>query len=253
MKGRRIMENNRVYGDKISILTENVRNFYNKRASLAEEKGWGAISLGDEDSTIAARVYDYDRDILFPKLGVGQNSRVLELGCGMGRWAKIVLPHCGAYCGVDFSEKMLKLAEKICEDYSGKSAFFHLSVSEAAEKAPEFYGGAFHCMILSGVCIYINDNELRRVFERLPALAQPHCTICIKETAAMAERLTLNKFPSKALKSTYDAIYRTTDEYASLFPPLMAAGFSIAEQYFLPEEVGRKRAETNGWCTILKR
>jgi len=247
------LEKNRVYGDKISINTECVRNFYNKRASLAEEKGWGAISLGDEDSTIAARVYDYDRDTLFPKLGIGLDSRVLELGCGMGRWAKIVLPYCGAYCGVDFSEEMLKLAEKICESYSEKSNFFHLSLSEAVEKEPAFYGGAFNCMILSGVCIYINDDELRRIFERLPAFAQPHCTICVKETATVAERLTLNRFPSDALQSTYDAIYRTTDEYASLFKPLITAGFSVTEQYFLPEEVGRKRAETNGWCTIMKR
>ena len=247
------MGENRVYGEKMSIHTECVRDFYNKRASLAEERGWGAISLGDEDTTIAARVYDYDRDVLFPKLKINSNNRVLELGCGMGRWAKIVLPHCGAYCGVDFSEEMLKVAEKVCGDYAKKSAFFHLSASEAAGKEPAFYGGAFDCVILSGVCIYINDEELKDIFERLPALALPHCTICVKETAAMVERLTLDGFYSEALQSTYDAIYRTTDEYSALFQPLLAAGFTISEQYFLPEEVGRKRTETNGWCTIFKR
>lgn len=247
------MEKHRIYGDKISIHTEHVRDFYNKRASLVEKKGWGAISLGDEDASIASRVYDYDRDTLFPKLGVGPEDRVLELGCGMGRWAKIVLPHCGAYCGVDFSEEMLKAAEQVCGDYAEKSAFFHLSVAEAVEKDAAFYGGAFNCVILSGVCIYINDDELKRIFERLPALTQPHCTICVKETAAVEERLTLDQFPSEALKSTYDAIYRTREEYSAMFRPLPAAGFSISEQYFLPEEVGRKRAETNGWCTIFKR
>lgn len=247
------MEKHRVYGDKITIHTESVQKFYDKRADLVDEKGWGAISLGDEDPSIAGRVYDYDRDTLFPKLGIDENSRVLELGCGMGRWAKIVLPYCKSYCGVDFSEEMLKVAKKICKDYAEKSNFFHLSASQAVENEPTFYSGAFHCIILSGVCIYINDDELTHIFESLPALAKQHCTICVKETTAIERRLTLNDFPSEALKSNYNAIYRTQKEYAAMFQPLLTAGFSIREQYFLPEEVGRKRAETNGLCTIFKR
>ena len=225
------MVQRRIYGENVSINTESVRKFYNKRAALVAEKGWGAISLGDEDPTIASRAYNYDRDVLFPKLNVDASARVLELGCGMGRWAEIVLPHCGFYCGVDFSEEML------C----------------AAQKEAQFYEGAFHCVILSGVCIYINDGELKRTFERIPELCQEHCTICVKETATTADRLTLNEFPSEALHSNYNAIYRTTEEYMALFQPLLKAGFSISEQYFLPTEVGRKRAETNGWCTIFKR
>lgn len=246
-------EKRRIYGEKVSIHMEKVQNFYNKRAALVEQKGWGAISLGDEDASIASRVYDYDRDTLFPKLGVTPDTRVLELGCGMGRWAKIVLPHCGAYCGIDFSEEMLKAAEKICADYAGKSTFFQLSASAAAEKDPSFYGGRFQCIILSGVCIYINDKELKRIFERIPLFADKNCTICVKETAALSERLTLNEFPSEALHSAYNAIYRTREEYQSMFAPLVQAGFSICEQYFLPEEVGRKRAETNGLCTLFTR
>ena len=245
------MEKQRVYGDKISIQMENVQKFYDKRASLIEEKGWGAISLGDEDSSIAGRVYDYDRDMLFPKLGIDSKARVLELGCGMGRWAKIVLPHCSAYCGVDFSMEMLRAAEAICG--SEKCSFYNLTAFDAAEKTPSFYGGAFHCIIMFGICIYINDDELKRIFERIPTLSQPHCTICIKETAALSERLTLNGFHSEALQSSYDAIYRTPEEYAVLFQPLLDAGFAVSEQYFLPEEVGRKREETNGLCTIFRR
>lgn len=247
------MEKHRIYGANISIHTENVQSFYDKRASLIEQKGWGAVSLGNEDPSIASRMYDYDRDILLPKIGINEKCRVLELGCGMGRWAKIVLPHCEAYCGVDFSEGMLKAAEKICGAYAKKSTFFHLSVSEAVEKDPAFYNGTFHCIILSGVCMYINDKELASIFQHLPALTQDCCTICIKEPAALSERLTLNEFHSEALQSTYNAIYRTREEYTSMLKPLISAGFSVVEQYFLPEEIGRKRAETNGLCTILRR
>ena len=247
------MEEHRIYGEKIEINTSFVRAFYDKRAAMIDEKGWGAVSLGDEDSSIAAKVYDHDKETLFPKLGITPTARVLELGCGMGRWAKIVLPHCDTYCGVDFSKEMLDAAKKICRGDLDRSSFYHMTASEAVEKDAQFFGGAFHCIIISGICMYINDLELKHIFELIPFLCQTHCAICIKEPAAFEKRLTLNEFPSEALHSNYNAIYRTPQEYASFFQPLLETGFSVCEQGFLPIEVGRKRPETNGWCTILKR
>lgn len=247
------MENHRIYGDPVSIDMDHVQKFYDQRAALKEQKGWGVVLLGDGDPSIATRVYDYDRDVLCPKLGITAESRVLELGCGMGRWGSILLPHCGAYCGVDFSEEMLKLAETICAAYADKSSFYQLSAPDAVEKEPAFYGGSFQCILLSGVCMYINDQELKRIFQRLPVFAAEHCVICVKKSATLEKRLTLNEFQSEELHSTYDAIYRTREEYNALFQPLMESGFSVREQYFLSEEVGRKRKETNSLCTLLHR
>ena len=243
----------RIYGKSIDINTEAVQKFYDKRAGLVEERGWGAISLGDEDHAIAGKVFQYDRDSLFPRLNVALSTRVLELGCGMGRWAKIVLPYCGHYCGVDFSGEMLKAAEKICADYQERCHFYKMSAPDAAEKPADFYGGSFECVILSGVCIYINDLDLHRIFRALPNLCSQYCTICIKETAAFQERLTLDHFESASLHSAYDAIYRTPDEYNMFFQPSLDAGFSVVEQGFLPEETGRRRKETDSFCTIFRK
>ena len=247
------MSANRVYGDKIAINTKQVEEFYNKRAAMANEKGWEAISLGSEDPTIATRVYNYDHDVLFPKLNVDSNTRVLEIGCGMGRWASIILPHCGYYCGADFSEEMIHVANSICHDYEKRCDFYHLSAVESVEKGPEYFGGLFGSILFSGVCIYINDSEMKQIFDNLADLCAGNCTICVRETVAFTERLTLNVFMSEALNSTYNAIYRTQEQYNKFFEPLLKAGFKIVEQEFLPESVGRKRAETNGWYTILKK
>ena len=38
------MGKHRIYGENVSIQMENVQKFYDKRASLVEERGWGAIS-----------------------------------------------------------------------------------------------------------------------------------------------------------------------------------------------------------------
>lgn len=243
----------RIYGETVSINTNHVKDFYNKRASMISEQGWGAVSLGANDPTIADRVYNYDHDILFPKLNITPETRVLEIGCGMGRWANIILPHCRAYCGVDFSEDMLKAAKQVCHDRLDRGTFYHMSASTAVKTEPDFFGGAFGSILFSGVCMYINDEDLQEIFAQLPQLCQKNCTICIRETAALAERLTLNEFPSKELNTSYNAIYRSPHEYNQLFKPLIDVGFSIVEQDFLPASLGRKRKETNSWCTILKR
>lgn len=243
----------RVYGEKISINTERVKDFYNKRAAMVEEKGWEAVSLGSENPEIAARIYNYDQNELFPKLGIDGETRVLEVGCGMGRWANIILPHCREYYGIDFSEGILNAAKKICHDYADRGHFYHMSASEAVEKDTAFWGGGFGSILFSGVCMYINDDKLKQVFEKVCQLCDKKCTICIRETAAFVDRLTLNEFPSEALKSTYNAIYRTQQEYNNLFEPFFKASFVIAEQDFLPDYLGRKREDTNSWCTILRR
>ena len=149
-KTRFIMDNNRVVGKNISIDVNHVREFYNKRAAFTSENGWGTVLLSAEDPTIALRGHNYDHDVLFPKLNIDEKARVLEIGCGIGRWASIILPHCGCYCGSDFSEEMLKVAEGICGDYYGRYNFHHLSATETVEKDTEFFGGAFDSVLFSG-------------------------------------------------------------------------------------------------------
>lgn len=245
----------RIYGKKEEISEEKVRAFYNKRGEddFVKANGWTAISLGAENPDIAKRVFAYDRDVLLPKMQLHENSKVLELGCGMGRWAKIILPHCKSYYGVDISENMLKQAEYICAEYKGKYHFLHMSATDVACQPEEFFNGKFDSVVLSGICMYINDDKLSSLFSVLPRLCNDHCVIFLRETTAFKERLTLKDFPSEALKTEYNAIYRTAEEYNQLFGPLYKAGFSLKEQEFLPENLGRVRTETNGMFYVLIR
>lgn len=246
-------QNQRIYGEHVSINTESVKAFWNKRASMVEQKGWGTVNLGDQDSSLAERMYEFESNQIMPKLEIEKKTRVLDLGCGMGRWAKMVLPYCGFYCGIDFSEELIKLAEKLCKIDSKHGVFYSMPVTEAMQQSISFYGGTFDCVIIAGLCVGINDKDVSFLFNNLSKLCSDKCVIYIKETAAFDKRLTLNDFKSKDLNSNYNAIYRTPEEYRFLFSPLYNEGFSVSESFFFPEELGRKREETNAWCTILKR
>lgn len=108
---------------------------------------------------------------------------MLDIGCGNGRLAAMVLPLCGFYCGVDFSEGMVAATEKVCRQAvsHARYALHAMSFSQVVEKDTAFFGGSFDVVMISGVCMYINDTELTQIFSCLPRLLSNHCTLYFAE------------------------------------------------------------------------
>lgn len=246
------MDEKRVYGKKVFIDTKEVQNFYNKRAAAAASGDIGTVLLGNSDPQFRNQRNVFDRDYILPMLDVGPETRVLDIGCGIGRWAGFILPHCGFYCGVDFSSEMIRVAKQVCRDLGGNSALYCMPAAEAAGQNADFYGGRFDRVIINGVLMYINDPDAELILRQLPDLLAEHCTLYLHDTVGLKERLTLNAFPSDALQSSYSAIYRTPEEYMELYAPLFDAGFSVMKREFIPD-TGDHYSDTGRYYFILKR
>lgn len=241
----------RIYADKVDILPEDTRDFYDSRAREMEamDNPYVAVLLGDQNPDHAVKWNQFERDFILPQLRVGPETAVLDVGCGIGRWAEQLLPLCGEYVGTDFSSEMVKTAARRLD--TPKCQFLNLSFQETVRHT---FDRKFNCLVICGVCMYINDAELRGCFERLDALLDRHCVIYLTETVAVETRLTLNRQPSQALKTEYSVIYRTPDEYRAYYQILEDAGFQVARQEYLPHlnnEQGFE--ETDRWFTILRR
>lgn len=245
--------NCRYYGDRIDISSEFVHSFWEDRASVIDTKGFTAVGLKDQRSDANDLYFQYARNTIVPELRLGPNSRVLDLGCGMGRWAKIMEGSYGTYCGVDFSGKLLEGARKVCADIPAEFHFHEQSVVDAVEAGSESLGGVFDAVILNGVTMYINDDVLDRVFRALPRSCGTHCSVYLGEPLAYQERLTLDHFASSGLNTRYSAIYRTPSELENMLGPMKQAGFKIEKQGFLPRELGSGKKETNSYLFILRR
>lgn len=243
----------RIYGDRVDISREFVHSFWEERASLVEEKGFGTVGLKEQRPSANDQYFHYARNCIVPELSLPRTSRVLDLGCGMGRWARIMEGSYGTYCGVDFSKKLLEAAQKNCRDIPAKFQFYQMTVESAVEHRPEDFGGTFDAVILNGVSMYINDHALEQIFKSLPGLCAARCSIYIGEPMAYRQRLTLDHFASKGLGTQYSAIYRTPHEVEEMLEPLRNTGFSIKKQHFLPEQVGSGREETGSYLFILRR
>ena len=85
---------NRIYGTRTDINEQEVRDFYNKRAALASsmKNPLSAVVNGEQNPEQADTRSRFDREYIVPRLDLTQNSAVLDIGCGMGRFAEMVLP-----------------------------------------------------------------------------------------------------------------------------------------------------------------
>lgn len=115
---------NRIYGTRTDINEQEVRDFYNKRAALASsmKNPLSAVVNGEQNPEQADTRSRFDREYIVPRLDLTQNSAVLDIGCGMGRFAEMVLPLCGRYLGADFAPEMIAAAEKRTAAYSDQAS-----------------------------------------------------------------------------------------------------------------------------------
>ena len=86
------------------------------------------------------------------------DDTVLECACGTGLLSAVIAPKCRQLTATDFSEKMLKKAEKNCR------AFRNITYDQADITALPFADGSFD-KIVAGNVIHLLDNPMTALSE----------------------------------------------------------------------------------------
>ena len=178
----------------------------------------------------------------------GNEKSVLDIGCGIGRWAYNLKPVIKAYDGIDFSAEFIKAARHNFKDCEA-IRFYCMSATDIdAAKLLKKYD----VVIVTEVSMYINDEELRNLYGYIEECTGKGSLLYIQDTTSLLEtRLTLKDFDSKELKTKYNAIYRTKTEYELLFGAYLPA-FALTESGtdLLLDKNSGAREETNAryWC-----
>lgn len=244
---------NRVYAKKIDVQAEKIKNFYDKRAvqCLSGDKTRNTtVLLGDKNPSYADDWNRFEKDFVLPYLNTGDNCSILDIGCGVGRWAETLAPICKDYIGVDFSEQMVKVASA---HFAAKAnmKFIHNSF-QGLFTEDDIGSRKFDSVIIAGVSMYINEKDLAECFSKLGTLLNSGAIVYMEESVGVRERLTLNNIWSEALNDNYAAIYRTKEEYLSLLKPLSEKCDIIKEDYF--NNLDKKELlETSHWYIIMRK
>ena len=184
-----------------TILNENQIDAVNAIFQNSYSYIWGPPGTGKTKAVLSTSVINY----------IFENKKILEIGCGIGRWAEVFHDKCDSYLGIDYSEDLIEIAK---ENYNYDNCHFQVLSASQLDTADLLVNAPFDIVIITGVLIYFNDDTIKKMIKDLNSLCASNKTIYIRETLSFLEtRLTLKDFFSENLEADYNAIYRTDDEF----------------------------------------
>lgn len=240
--------NRRIKGRKITLAAAGVADFFAGRSRKRDPKNpYVSVIYQDANPELALQRDAEEKAVVLPKLGLRPESRVLDVGCGIGRWADVLGGRVRSYVGVDFSPEMIALAQARHDP-----AFADFRVMPAQDISPEALGRDFDAAIVAGVFIYMDDEDIVRCLSGLRAMLAPNSILYLREPLALEERMTLDGIWSEELQQHYYAIYRTRDELTDLLRAGLGAPVSPVFEPLYQEAELNNRRETRQFYCLLK-
>lgn len=220
----------RISGGREAIDGASVRAFFEERARKAEQLGaLRAVTYQDRHPNLAEQRDAAEKALLLPKLDLRATDRVLDVGCGTGRWTAELTRECGSYCGADASPGLVDVARNAHS--AVQCAHFVVCPIEQLSLQRLGVSQPFTRIVCVGVLMYVNDDGVAEGLRAMLACAAPQCRILIREPLGIQVRLTLKEHFSDEMQQTYNAVYRTEAELVDLLAAtLLPAGFVILEQ-----------------------
>ncbi|MDR2516997.1 MAG: class I SAM-dependent methyltransferase [Spirochaetaceae bacterium] len=236
----------RIYGENARIDSESVKTFWNNNAK--KDSSLKSVLLGYDFGENSADLHNRKEARIVLDFTGGGKKTVLDIGCGIGRWAYNLEPIIKAYDGIDFSEEFIKTAGAYFRDRDDIRFYCMPATDIDTTKLRETYD----IVIATEVSMYINDEDLHKLYGYMDGLTGAGSLLYIQDTTSLLKtRLTLKDFDSKELKTKYNAIYRTRAEYETLFGRFLP-GFTVTENGtdLLLDKNSGARDETNAryWC-----
>lgn len=237
-----------------SVDYEETHRFFEKRAGkFQQDTPYVTTMYQDKHPEIVEERNRKEVEKLLPLLKIKEDSKILDIACGIGRWSDAIKQSINEYCGVDFSEELIKIAKERNSTLSNRK--FLVGAANRIEEVLECnQRGQYDRILLIGILMYLNDFDVKETLNQVERCSQEHSVICIREPIGMEERLTLKNFYSEELQDKYNAIYRTKDELNSFFTILLDKGFRITEEGYLFEaDKLNNRKETVQYYYVFER
>jgi cyclopropane fatty-acyl-phospholipid synthase-like methyltransferase len=229
---------------KPRIEKDSVARFFRERAQKVESVGAiRAVIYQDKHPDLAEKRDAAEKARLLPLLELDHSLRVLDVGCGTGRWTADLAHGCASYHGIDFSAELIAHARSAFIE----SESLRFTVASAEDYSLISLGETqpFDRILCCGVMIYLNDEDVEHAFNCMASVAAPKTRIVLREPVGTHERLTIKEHFSDELEQSYNAIYRTMQELIDCMEgTLFAAGFRVAGSGNVYDTPLNNRAET---------
>ncbi|MDQ1261106.1 MAG: hypothetical protein QG575_287 [Euryarchaeota archaeon] len=190
--------------DKNQLNYQKVKDFWDKSAmcsSYADDIQTGMLSQNKH----AAYYRKCQEEAHFEKLiKLNKKMKILEVGCGTGRWAFYFADKVAKIVAIDLSDKMIEIAKKKQMNSCTKNIDFHCLSAMSFETNEKF-----DLVYFSGVLQYIEDKDIDQILDKLPEWMNKDGLCLSRDTLSLQKRFSMTE--------DYPVIYRTKKEYEEMF------------------------------------
>ena len=245
--------NDRTYGKKLDINQGDVKKFFENRAKRANSLHPLAPVIYQDSNPALAEARDCEeKRKLLPLMHLTGNEHVLDIGCGIGRWADVLKDKAKCYVGLDYTEQFISIAKERLA--VSQNVTFGVADARQLDELPLLRGMHFDRVLFAGLFIYLNDIEAHSVLSGISKYLTPSAKILIREPLGIEERLTLNSVWSEELQFSYSAIYRSVVEFRELLNVTLGeAGFTLTATANVYDGDLNNRKETRQQYFVLER
>lgn len=245
------MDNKRILNEKITLDKNSLSNFFENRAKkYNDEYPYVSINYQDSNPKLTQERVEYEKQKILQYIHISKKTKVLDIGCGIGRWADTLVDKVELYYGTDFSKSLIEIAKKRFINQHGINFLCLNAVETSIENIPML---SFDLIIVSGLLIYLSDDECISLLNNINKFTTTNTQIYIREPIAIEKRLTLNKIFSEELNSEYSAIYRTYEELKNMIRSAFSNKnmFIQQEGTLYPQNLSNRK-ETTQYFFIIK-
>ncbi len=234
-----------------TIDRKSIEAFFSQRAAKADQLGHvQAVIYQDKHPDLAKQRDAAEKAKLLPLLQLKGDETVLDMGCGTGRWADVIVGKCGAYVGTDFSEELIGIARERFASIPN-ARFICLPAEQVSLSSVAV---SVQVILSLGLFIYLNDEELAQTIRGYASVAHTSSKVLIREPIGTEMRLTIKEHFSEEMGQVYNAIYRTERELMAVIEAeLMSQGFRLVDSGDVYESALNNRAETRQKWYLLER
>lgn len=198
---------------------DKVREFWESRAATLGQVAFESIANLEQDpQNLRLKIDDETRKV-FDWLPPLQGLRVLDLGAGVGQWSfRLADRGAAEVVAVEYASGLVEIGRAEVARRQCRTVRFVESSAEAYEA-----DRPFDLVFISGLFVYLNDDQADRLLARLPAMVAPGGTLLLRDGTGRFARHEIDDRPSAHLGRNYSATYRTREQYIAA---VQARGFA---------------------------
>jgi 2-polyprenyl-3-methyl-5-hydroxy-6-metoxy-1,4-benzoquinol methylase len=221
----------------VPLDTESVYEFWKKRSKMlaAGEVSDYQSTLLTMNSESASQRDSVEKEKLLDIINRHRDrfkGSAIEYGCGVGRITELLANYCDVIDGIDYCDEFInKAKENSAKKGINNIHYYFCPITNFVPKQK------YDCAICSGIFEYQDENQFLEMVGIIANSLNTSGVCLIRESVGFHKRFELHGFYSTVLDSSYNAIYRTSQEIVNEFVKL---GFSkIYEEISLPPAPGK--------------